>query len=127
MYYLVDDASCTSSAGLAAVHQGRLPAAIHHYSQAKPYALLPLTAAYLHANQLQPAVRLLQHAIAHMYNNKPGNKDASATLASASVRQLADEWAGLILSVIKEDATPGALTRLLFPSPHQKRLGTCQV
>lgn len=55
-------------AGQKAARQGLLSQAASHLSQAGPYGWLPLTAAYLQANQLQPALLLLQHAIAQSYS-----------------------------------------------------------
>lgn len=112
---------------MVAVRQGSLPRAISHYSQANAYGWLPLTAAYLHANQPQPALLLLQHAIAHTYGRAPVSAGQAGALLHAAARQLAEEWAGLILSMIKDQASPGGLTLLLFPAPHQKQLGSSQV
>lgn len=111
------------------VHQGSLPVAISHYSQADAYGWLPLTATYLHANQPQPALLLLQHAIAHSYSTAPDStgRTDSTTAAAAAARQLAEEWAGLILRMIRDEAAPGGLTLLLFPAPHLKQLGASQV
>jgi hypothetical protein len=105
-----------------------LPVAISHYSQADACGWLPLTAAYLHANQPQPALLLLQHAIAHSYSRAPDSTGRiDSTTAAAAVRQLAEEWAGLILRMIRDEAAPGGLTLLLFPAPHLKQLGASQV
>ena len=111
------------------VHQGSLPVAISHYSQADAYGWLPLTAAYLHANQPQPALLLLQHAIAHSYSRAPDSMSRTDTMTAtaAAARQLAEEWAGLILRMIRDEAAPGGLTLLLFPAPHLKQLGASQV
>lgn len=110
------------------VHQGSLPVAISHYSQADAYGWLPLTAAYLHANQPQPALLLLQHAIAYSYGRAPDSIGRTDTItAAAAARQLAEEWAGLILRMIRDKAAAGGLTLLLFPAPHQKQLGASQV
>jgi hypothetical protein len=102
--------------------------AISHYSQADAYGWLPLTAAYLHANQPQPALLLLQHAIAHSYSRAPDSIGRTDTItAAAAARQLAEQWAGLILRMIRGEAAPGGLTLLLFPAPHLKQLGASQV
>lgn len=114
-------------AGLAAVNQGSFPVAISHYTQADFFGWLPLTAAYLHANQLQPALLLLQHAIAHTYHAESGKRSEVATHMAAAARQLAQEWAGLILRVISDGSTPGGLPLLLFPTPDEKHLGTSKV
>lgn len=114
-------------AGLAAVNQGSFQAAISHYTQADFFGWLPLTAAYLHANQLQPALLLLQHAIAHTYHAESGKRSEVATYMAAAARQLAQEWAGLILRVISDGSTPGGLPLLLFPTPDEKHLGTSKV
>lgn len=111
-------------AGCTALHQGALPSAISHYTLANMYGWLPLTATYLSANQLQPAVALLQHAIAHSYSHQANHH---STLAAASATQLAAEWSVLVLNMIKDGAAPGGLTQLLFPSPQCKQLGTSQV
>lgn len=104
-----------------------MPVAISHYSQADAYGWLPLTAAYLHANQPQPALLLLQHAIAHSYSIAPDSTGRTHTAAAAAARQLAEEWAGLILGMIRDEAAPGGLTLLLFPAPHLHQLGASQV
>ncbi len=123
----------STNAGSEGVRQGSLPVAISHYSQADAYGWLPLTAAYLHANQPEPALLLLQHAIAHSYSRAPnsaGRTDttiAAAAAAAAAARQLAEEWAGLILRMIRDEAAPGGLTLLLFPAPYLKHLGASQV
>lgn len=107
-----------------ALHQGALPRAISHYTQANIYGWLPLTATLLKANQLQPAFVLLQHAVAYSYTNQPGH---NGMLAAAAARQLAAEWTALVVNMIKDAAVPGGFTHLLFPSPQQKQLGTSQV
>ena len=116
------------------------------------YGWLPLSAAYLQANQLQPALALLQHAVAQSYSGQlcsdgapsaaaPSATAAAATAAStaaaataaataaaaAAARQLAAQWSALVLNVIRDGAVPGGLTQLLFPSPQHKQLGTSQV
>lgn len=110
-----------------ASRQGALPVAVSHYKQAGIYGWLPLTAAYLKANQLQPALALLQHAIVDNY----GRHDTALTTAPAeaalATRQLAAEWAALVLNVIRDGAVPGGFTQLLFPSPQHQQLGTSEV
>ncbi|DBA81543.1 TPA: hypothetical protein ACH3X1_007317 [Trebouxia sp. C0004] len=112
--------------GSVGVHQGSLPVAISHYSQADAYGWLALTAAYLHANQTQPALLLLQHAIAHSYSRALDSIGRMDTTTAAAARQLAEEWAGLILRMIRDKVAPGGLTLLLFPAPHLKQLGASQ-
>lgn len=51
-------------AGQQAAKQGLLIEAVNELALAGPYGWLPLTAVHLHANQLQPALLLLQHAVA---------------------------------------------------------------
>lgn len=111
-----------TDAGHLACVQKSLHQAISHYIQAGLYGWLPLTAAYLHANQPQPALLLLQHAIAHTYSS-----DDEEGLRGIAARQLAVEWASLVLKVRKDGAMPGGLTLLLFPTPQQKQIGTSQV
>lgn len=112
------------NAGCTALRKGALPSAMHHYTCANMYGWLPLTAAYLTANQLQPALALLQHAIAHSYSP---HASQHSTLAAAAATQLAAEWSTLVLNMMKDEAAPGGLTQLLFPSPQGKQLGACQV
>lgn len=115
-----------------ALHQRALPLAVGHYTQAGVYGWLPLTSAYLKANQLQPALALLRHAVAdsyrrHLYHDSTLTAaPAEAAAAAAAARQLAAEWAALVLNVIRDGAMPGGLTQLLFPLP-QQQLGTSEV
>lgn len=120
-----------------ALHQRAIPVAVGHYTQAGIYGWLPLTAAYLKANQLQLALALLQHAVADSYSRHlchestltaaPAAAAGPAAAAAAAARQLASEWSTLVLNVIRDDAVAGGLTQLLFPSPQYKQLGTSQV
>ena len=127
----------TPGTGCTALHQRALPKAVSHFTQAGIYGWLPLTAAYLKANQLRPALALLQHAVADSYTRQLCHTSAAALKAApeaaagpagpAAVRQLAAEWAALVLDVVRDGAVPGGLTQLLFPSPEYQQLGTHQV
>lgn len=129
-----------------ALHQRALPKTVSHYSRADIYGWLPLTAAYLKTNQLQPALALLQHAVAHCYSRQlcsdsapamataaataavtAGATAAAPTAAATAARQLAAQWSALVMNVIRDGAVPGGLTQLLFPLPQHKQLGTSQV
>lgn len=104
--------------------------AVSHYTQAGICGWLPLTAAYLKASQLQPALALLQHAVADSHSRHLCHDSAltaAPAAAAAAARQLAAEWAALVLNVIRDGAVPGGLTQLLFPSPQHQQLGTSQV
>ena len=118
-----------------AFHQRAPPLVVSHYTQAGVYGWLPLTAAYLKANQLRPALALLQHAVADSYSRHLCHEstvpaaaaEAARPAAAAAARRLAAEWSALVLNVIRDGAVAGGLTQLLFPSPHHKQLGTPQV
>ena len=112
-----------------ALHQRALPMAVSHYTQAGICGWLPLTAAYLKASQLQPALALLQHAVADSHSRHLCHDSAltAAPAEAAAARQLAAEWAALVVNVIRDGAVPGGLTQLLFPSPQHQQLGTSQV
>ena len=111
-----------AGAGHLACIQNCLPRAVSHYKQAGLYGWLPLTAAYLHASQPQPALLLLQHAIARSYSSEEADGPRHA-----AARQMAAEWASLTVKVIRDAGVPGGLTLLLFPGPNQKQPGTSQV
>lgn len=132
-----------------ALHQRALPMAGNHFSQADMYGWLPLTAAFLQANQLQPALVLLQHAVTQSYDRRlcsdgapavataapatapsataPSATAGAATTAATAARQLAAQWSALVRNVIRDGAVPGGPTQLLFPLPQHKQVGTSQV
>ena len=159
-------------AGQQAVKQGQLGAAISHLRQAGPWGWVPLTAAYLHTKQLQPALLLLQQAVAQAYASQTctaqAHSPAIQTCSSASqahspatqahssatdahssdmqahspaaqahsniqaiewvaAQQLAQQWLGLIVSVIEEHDKQDELTLLLFPAAHTPQLGVPEV
>lgn len=130
--------------------------AVHSYSLAGPFGWLPLTAAYLHANQLQPAWLLLQHAIAQAYasschahsdvaadSHLEGSNFTNSTdkdtgqscdsqkadkgLKWRAAQQLAQQWASLIRSMVEEVNSHKELTLLVFPAADTLLLGSTQV
>ena len=106
------------------VQQRQAPRVADCDAEGKIHTWLRRSAAYLHASQPQPALLLLQHAIASTYSKHPG---PSSELGAESARQLAGEWLTLVPNVIKDAAVPGGLTLLLFPAPQQKQAFTPQV
>lgn len=134
-------------AGQQAAKAGSLATAISHLSQAGPYGWLPLTATYLHANQLQSALLLLQQAVAQAYASQTCTAQAHSPATQAhspaaqahssdeagkavewvAAQQLAQQWASLIVSVIKEGTKQDELTLLLFPAADTPQLGVPEV
>lgn len=143
-------------AGQQAAKQGLMTQAVSHLTQAGPYGWLPLTAAYLHADQLQPALLLLQQAVAQGYagsshaglaHSSPGQQQAvDAGCASqlhadcahdsaearkgvecCAAQQLAQQWATLVQSIVAERNGASELMLLLFPAPECPQLGASQV
>ena len=101
--------------------------AIHHYSQAKAYGWLALTAAYLYFNQPQSALLVLQHAVAHSYRQATDSCPEAEHLTQAAVKQLCEAWLELCLDMARDKAVPGGVVLLVFPAKQQMQLGASQV